>query len=591
MVHFVTTLMTLTPFAASAAPLPASLDLVPIRALVVQHDGRWPPLDTLARDTVDSVTGAEFHQGHDPVLMLLAWTFDPHTWRQEPLIEVGNPELRTELRLSHTQTVYSYAELVSHQHLLSLIDELAHVERSRKLNPLESKVSDINGRLVTLQQVFGGEVIRLIPDPESVNDRWHPVNAGNSGGTGGLEPVQLAWSALEAAFLADDAAAFASASQRLTAALAALPAAHRPDPRLIATELRYNRLRPFRTAWMVMIGGAVLAAMAMAVRRKWFDVLAVVGMLAGFVLLSYGLWLRWQIAGRIPAANMFESLLFLSWGMGAFAILSMLGMRDRTIPLTASAMGAVALFLADVLPLDHFVRPPPPVLMDTIWMSIHVPVIMVSYSILALAMLIAHVQLGVMALVPRKRAWIAGIDAMHYWYVHVGSILLLAGIITGSMWAASSWGRYWGWDPKEVWSLVAFLGYLTILHVRVDRERAAWWMYALGASLIIALFALVVPELKPLDWAKALAFAGTAAAMVLFVTARGRLADALKSVLCFWLIVMTYVGVNYVLGIGLHSYGFGTGAVARYMFWTGGIDLGVVLVLCGIYLARRSGDS
>ena len=79
--------------------------------------------------------------------------------------------------------------------------------------------------------------------------------------------------------------------------------------------------------------------------------------------------------------------------------------------------------------------------------------------------------------------------------------------------------------------------------------------------------------------------------MVLFVTARGRLATAFKSVMCFWLILMTYLGVNYVLGTGLHSYGFGTGAVARYMLLTGGIDLGVVLLLCLIYLARRPAES
>ena len=57
-----------------------------------------------------------------------------------------------------------------------------------------------------------------------------------------------------------------------------------------------------------------------------------------------------------------------------------------------------------------------------------------------------------------------------YWYIHVGSILLIAGILTGSIWAASSWGRYWGWDPKEVWSLVAFLAYMAILHARFDRQ-------------------------------------------------------------------------------------------------------------------------
>jgi ABC-type transport system involved in cytochrome c biogenesis permease subunit len=155
------------------------------------------------------------------------------------------------------------------------------------------------------------------------------------------------------------------------------------------------------------------------------------------------------------------------------------------------------------------------------------------------------------------------------------------------MWAASSWGRYWGWDPKEVWSLIAFLGYLAILHVRINRERGRWWAWSIGLILGVALFVIVVPRLSPLTSGKILALAGTAIAMVVFVVSYGRFATALKSVLCFWLIIMTYVGVNYVLGIGLHSYGFGTGAVVRHLFLVGGIDLALVLVCCAIYIVRR----
>ena len=78
---------------------------------------------------------------------------------------------------------------------------------------------------------------------------------------------------------------------------------------------------------------------------------------------------------------------------------------------------------------------------------------------------------------------------LQYFYIHVGSILLVAGILTGSMWAASSWGRYWGWDPKEVWSLVAFLAYMAILHARAERlignfGVAAWSIAAFQTILM-----------------------------------------------------------------------------------------------------------
>ena len=571
------------------AGLPISLDLEVIRAIPVQHDGRWPPLDTLARDMVASVTGTISYRGYEPVAVLLGWTFKPETWATQPLISMDNEDLRRKLQLPVSRTAFSYEELVNHAPFMAMYRDPARMERGKKPDPLQSKVGDIGEQLIALQQIFKNDVIRFIPHPKEYGGAWRTIPLARDRAPPGDDSAAAAWAALMEAFNNEDAPAFTSASQRLAASLEALPAAHRPDSKLIATELRYNRLRPFRSAWMVMAAGAGLAALAMLVRRRWCDVLAVLGMIAGFGLLTYGLSLRWEIAGRIPAANMFESLLFLSWGMGAFAIVAVFVLRHRVVPLTASALGAAALLVADLLlpAADQFIRPIPPVLADTVWMSIHVPVIMVSYSVLALAVLIAHVQLVVMAAVPHRRQLAGAVDTLHYWYVLVGSLLLLAGILTGSMWAASSWGRYWGWDPKEVWSLVAFLGYMAILHARINRERVPTWAYALAGLLAAALFGLVVPQLGVITPLKLLALIGAGAAMVFFVLARGRFATAVKSILAFWLIIMTYVGVNFVLGIGLHSYGFGTGAVAHYMFWTGGVDLALVAVCGLIYAARR----
>ncbi len=572
---------------AVAVGQPAEFDLSVVRAIPVQHDGRVMPLDTLARDVVEKVTGRSFFGGRDPVWWLLGWTIEPSRWRTEPLLSVRNEELRRELDLPADRTIFSYAELMGHARLQTLIHDLAHMPAGRKPDPLQAKVREIGDRLSMLREVFRGQVIRLIPDAGDRLAAWGAIDSIGEEADGVAGEARAAYSALERAWKAGEADAFGAAASRLAGALAGLPAADRPSGSRLATELRYNRLHPFRTAWLVMSAGAVLALAALLGRRRWLDGVAVVAMLAGFATLSYGLSLRWAIAERIPAANMFESLLFLSWGMGAFAIVSILLLRDRLVPFTASVMGALALFLADTLPLDHYVRPIAPVLLDTIWMSIHVPVIMVSYSVLALAMLIAHAQLVVMAVMPARRRLVEAVDGVHYWYLHVGCVLLGAGIITGSMWAASSWGRYWGWDPKEVWSLIAFLAYLAILHVRGPRERLPGWVYAFGIGLTVAVLAIVVPSLAPLTSMTVLALLGAVIAAVLFLFGRGPFATALKSIVAFWLIIMTYVGVNFILGIGLHSYGFGTGAVVRYLFLTGGLDLAFILLCTTCHLARR----
>jgi len=391
------TVLTLSLAAAPEPRLPTSLELQPVRSIVVQHDGRWMPLDTLSREVVESVTGREKFRGRDPVLWLLAWTFDPETWKNVPLVPIANAELRAEVGLPPEQRVFSYAEMAAHPHLRKLIGDLAKIAPGRKLNPLQAKVADINKTLTLMRDVFEGQIIRPIPDPHDNTAAWRPIPSTEPEDDPATANVVQAWGRLRTAFLADDGPGFAEASRNLAAALNSLPAAYRPTPQRIATELRYNRLAPFRTAWIIMAAGAVLAALASLLSRGWIRGLAVVVMVAGFAVLTYGLSLRWSIAGRIPAANMYESLLFLSWGLGAFGIASMILIRDRIVTPTASSMGALSLFLAETLPLDHFIRPIVPVLLDTIWMSIHVPVIMVSYSVLALAALIAHIQMIVMA--------------------------------------------------------------------------------------------------------------------------------------------------------------------------------------------------
>lgn len=578
--------------ASSVQPaLPTSLDVTPIREMTVQHDGRWPPFDTLARDMADTITGQDFPDGRDPVLLLLSMTFEPRKWMQEPLIRISNAELRGELQLSPTQTVYSYQELVTHERLHELTDAATHRDPQAKPNPLEMKVGKINGKLGTLQRIFSGSVIRPVPDPKDPVGRWTPIPLTSPEDNPQLAAADAAWTSLRDAFLADDADSFTSSATALRAALAAMPAAYRPTRDRIATELLYNRMNPYQKAWWLLMAGAILACIAVFIKRAWADVLAGVPIVGGFGMLSYGIWLRWDIAGHVPASNMFESLLFLSWGMAAFAILSLALVRQRSVLLTSAFVAAVALMLADVLPMDHFIRPTTPVLLDTVWMAIHVPIIMVSYSVLALGVLIAHAQLVTMSLFPKRVAWIEAIDRMHYWYISVGSILLLTGIATGSMWAASSWGRYWGWDPKEVWSLVALLGYLTILHVRIDTERVPKWAYGLAVLMAAGLLALIIPTLAPLTGGKLLALGAAGFAIVLFVLAKGPFATAFKSILAFWLIIMTYVGVNYVLGIGLHSYGFGTGAIVKHMFRSGGADLTFIAICAVIYLIRRQGTS
>ncbi|HXY39651.1 MAG TPA: cytochrome c biogenesis protein CcsA [Vicinamibacteria bacterium] len=471
--------------AQTVPPVPSAQEVEELRALPVQHDGRVMPLDTLAREAVFKVTGGRSVWGLDPVATVLGWTFDRQAWAVQPIVPIRDAQLAAAVGLPAGTDWSSFQALAGNARLMELIQAArAADEQERPLAPLEKSAQKLESRLLWLQQFFEREVLRVIPAPRA-GDPWAVPDHLRS-------PADL------------------------RAVLASGLSAERLSAEAAAREITHNRARPTRTAWLVLVLALVLSIVAWNVPRRGLDLAAFAALLAGFAVMSWGIWTRWQIAGHIPASNMYESLLFLAWGVGAFALVASLFLRNRMVILNAAAMSALTMALTDLLPIDPFVHPMPPVLSGTYWLAVHVPIIMVGYAVLALGVVVAHMQLGFEAFAPARRSAALLMTDLLYWYTMAGSILLIAGILTGSMWASSSWGRYWGWDPKEVWSLVAFLAYMAILHARTERLL-------------------------------------------------GRFGIAAWSIVAFQAILMTYLGVNFVLSSGLHSYGFGESNVVRAM--------------------------
>jgi cytochrome c-type biogenesis protein CcsB len=222
--------------------------------------------------------------------------------------------------------------------------------------------------------------------------------------------------------------------------------------------------------------------------------------------------MRCLIAGRPPVTNMYESIIWVSFAVSFFGMIFFARYRTPVYLLAALPVTLVALLLVHQMPIamPSSIDPLVPVLRDNFWLTIHVLTITLSYAAFALAMGFGHILLWRYARNPSA----ARADApMHFWLYRVlqlGVLLLAAGTILGGVWANYSWGRFWGWDPKETWALIALLCYILTLHGRL----AGWWTE----------FGLVV-----------------------------------ASVVCFLAVLMAWYGVNFVLGKGLHSYGFGIG--------------------------------
>jgi cytochrome c-type biogenesis protein CcsB len=478
---------------ARAASVPDPGTVASLRRLPVQHDGRVMPLDTVARQAVLEVTGRRSLWGTDPVALVLGWAFDAANWEAEPVVRVGGDTLKQAIGLPAGTHRASFRELIQNQRLMRLAGEArASQQQERPLAPLLKQALEVEGRLSWVQQFFRKSIFRVVPSRDSGASWSVPV---------GLTSL----SDLLAVLNSGAAARFVSAA-------------------IIEREITYNWVRPSRLAWLILALATGLSVLAWNVSWRWPNVLAGIALAAAVGVMSWGLAMRWMIAGRIPASNMYESLLFLGWGVGFFALAALLFLRNRMVILDASAMAAITMALTDLLPIDPFIHPMPPVLSGTPWLAIHVPIIMVGYAVFALGVIVAHMQIGFETFAPGRHDLSARMSDHLYWYILIGSILLLAGILTGSIWAADSWGRYWGWDPKEVWSLVAFLAYLTILHAR-------------STGLL------------------------------------GPFGVAAFSIAAFWTILMTYIGVNFVLASGLHSYGFGESGVVRWMTLVAAVEI------------------
>lgn len=470
----------------SSAALSASNPAVErLRRMPVQHDGRTMPLDTLAREQVWTVTGSHRWQGQDPATLVAGWIAQPREAAIAPHVKVGSPELAQAIGLPPGTGHAAFMDLIRNQSFLELRREVHLAEmQDRPRTGVLAEAEALERRLRAMQGLILNDGILPIPAAGDEKAKWHGVQ-GNP----------------------DEAYAALMAGPRLEGW---------PSAAAMDREVFYNRLNPVRWSWIILLGSLGVCLAGWVRGSRLLDRAAFVLLLGGFGFMTWGIQLRWAVGGRIPAANMYESLLFLAWGVGLFAVIAYAFIHNRVVVLNAAFMAALTMALTDLLPIDRFIHPIAPVLAGTPWLAIHVPIIMVGYAVLALGLVVAHMQIGAALFAPRDLELPDRLYDLLYNYMFIGNIMLITGIITGSVWAASSWGRYWGWDPKEVWSLVAFLAYMAILHTRLDRRI-------------------------------------------------GKFGVAALSIVAFQTILMTYLGVNFVLATGMHSYGMGDSPVVKWM--------------------------
>jgi cytochrome c-type biogenesis protein CcsB len=538
-------LLTLSLLALSGPVLAAGPELQPLREIAIQDGGRTKPFDSFARELAKRVQGArafgfESIAGLEPTEWLLATLAAPERWKTEPILKVSHAGLRQAAGLPSDKDRYSFQELAEHKGLQDAVNRVREkLGRNEDPDPVEREVLDLYDTLLTYQGVMSGESLHVVPHPDDPKAAWYSIadlGTPQAAAIPQVQRVRALVSALVLAYRDGDRPGVGTAASALGSRLAELAPGVYPSGKDLKTEVHYNRTKPFRTAWLLYLLGflALLASFPLASRRFSWAGMGLV--LAGFLFQAYGMTLRVMISGRPPVTNMYESVVWVAFGAVLFALVFEAVYRVRIFAACASVLAVVCLILADNVPiLDGSISPLVPVLRDNMWLTVHVLTITLGYAAFTLAMGIGHLNLGLYFFRPGEASLFKTLSLFLYRALQVGTLFLAVGTLLGGVWASYSWGRFWGWDPKETWALIATLGYLAILHARMTG-----WIKDFGM--------------------------------------------AVGSLLGYLLVLMAWYGVNFVLGTGLHSYGFGSGGY----WYVGGFVAFEVLVITAALLRRRS---
>ncbi|HZA37734.1 MAG TPA: cytochrome c biogenesis protein CcsA [Candidatus Baltobacteraceae bacterium] len=526
----------------------SSIDFKQFGLLAIQDGGRRKPIDTFARETLIRITGRSTYADNagrkwQPNDFVLSALLETHDWKNEPMVLISSGQLIEQLGLDKTQRRFSFAQLTGSAELQRIANEARALKRAEKpLDRIQQEALAVSDRLALLGNVMNGRALLIVPSPKNEADAWavpDPEAVAIYYNETQVAPAFSELTKMMRAYAQGDAFNFGSAARQLRDNLRALSPSIYPQERQLRLEYFYNHFAGFyRAIWCYGIALVILVVAHLRKRGRALQNLGVVIALVGLAFQAAGITMRCMIAGRPPVTNMYESIIWVSFAVLFFGMIFFARYRTPVYLLAALPVTLVALLLVHQMPIamPSSIDPLVPVLRDNFWLTVHVLTITLSYAAFALAMGFGHILLWRYA---RNPAATSADAPMHFWLYRVlqlGVLLLAAGTILGGVWANYSWGRFWGWDPKETWALIALLCYILTLHGRL----AGWWTE----------FGLVV-----------------------------------ASVVCFLAILMAWYGVNFVLGKGLHSYGFGIGGETYVAIF---VVLDFLFVAFAIWRYRRS---
>ncbi|MFN3969481.1 cytochrome c biogenesis protein CcsA [Flavobacterium sp.] len=535
------------------------------RLIIQDAGGRMKPINTFASELLRKVSHSNEFNGMNSDQVFLSMKQFPFAWIEVPIVYVktGNDSIRKILGVNAGEKLIPFKKFFDEKGNYKLSPYLEEAYKTANPNQFEKDFVETDKKINLMNSALFGSILRIYPVPKDKNNKW-VSNLEISHATGTvLDTIKGAFPYyLEALTLATKSKDYTMANTMLNGIATyqkKFGKAIMPSEKKVDYEILYNKYNVFQKLPYWYLTAAALMFLFTIIQifkdRKWLRIAinishVAIGLL--FLLHTLGLIARWYISGHAPWSNAYEAIIYVAWAamffglafdlkIGKHSPISDAAVMDTffrlfyiksSSKLTVAASAFVtAMILAAAYAnwIDPEIANLQPVL-NSYWLMIHVAVIVASYGPFALGAILGFVSLLLILLTTKENKTKMELNLKEITYINemaltVGLVMLTIGNFLGGQWANESWGRYWGWDPKETWALISIMVYAFVIHARFVPALRNNWLFNLMA-------------------------------MYAFVS-----------------ILFTYYGVNFHL-VGLHSYASGEAKSLSWIWMTlGGMSL------------------
>ena len=495
-------------------------------SLVIQDSGgRMKPLNTFSSELLRKVSKSDTYNNLSADQVLISIIKNPLDWYNTPIIYLkrGNDSLRKIVGRDSKEKYAAFVDFFDQNGNYKISSQLENAYKASLPNQFQKDFIETDRKVNLLFSAFEGTILKIFPLPNNQNNKWVSFSDPDATQFNGVDSLYvknvlpLYFSTLDNDIQSGDY----ENSKKLLESIKGFQTKYGsdvlPDDDKIKAEIYYNKYDIFKNlySWYMYVGTIMFTFLIFQIfyENKYLKYLIKFSkycIVTLFVLHTFGLLARAYVSGHAPWSDAYESMIYVAWatvGIGlAFGRKS-----DLTIAAT-SFVSSMILMIAHWSWMDPEIANLVPVL-DSYWLMIHVSVIVGSYGPFTLSMILGIVSLILIIITNKKNQRKIGINLQELTIINelsltVGLIMLTIGNFLGGQWANESWGRYWGWDPKETWALISIMIYAFVLHMRLIPGLKGKWMFNL------------------------------------------------MSIIAFASIMMTYFGVNFYL-TGLHSYASG----------------------------------